>query len=137
MFRTIKVTCAIIIHQEKILVAQRSEYMSNPLKWEFPGGKLENHESLEECIKREILEELNLKIETLTILNKNTHQIGENLKIELIPFICRYIEGELSLKEHRSAQWLRPAELDTLDWSEADIPILNQLMNHKSIQEIS
>ncbi|MCH7408212.1 (deoxy)nucleoside triphosphate pyrophosphohydrolase [Belliella sp. DSM 111904] len=137
MFQSIKVTCAIIIHQGKILVAQRSESMSNPLKWEFPGGKLEAFESLEDCIKREILEELNLNIETLEILTANKHKIRENAEIELIPFICSYINGEIKLKEHRSAKWLRPAELNTLDWSEADIPILNQLINHNMIKDIS
>ncbi len=58
----LNVTCAIILFQNKILVTQRSESMKLPLKWEFPGGKLEPGESEEACIIREIKEELNLNI---------------------------------------------------------------------------
>ena len=60
--KTIDVTCAIISFNNKILVVQRSENMKLPLKWEFPGGKIENGESEKECIKREIKEKLNIKI---------------------------------------------------------------------------
>jgi 8-oxo-dGTP diphosphatase len=59
----IKVTCAIIEKESDVLVVQRSEKMSLPLKWEFPGGKIENGESEEGCIVREIKEELNLDID--------------------------------------------------------------------------
>jgi 8-oxo-dGTP diphosphatase len=58
----IKVTCAIILIGEKVLAVQRSETMSLPLKWEFPGGKIEPNESEKDCIKREIKEELDIEI---------------------------------------------------------------------------
>lgn len=56
----IQVTCGIILKDGKVLVAQRSEAMSLPLKWEFPGGKIVRGESEEDCLKRELLEELNI-----------------------------------------------------------------------------
>ncbi len=57
----LQVTCAIIEKNGKILCAQRSEKMNLPLKWEFPGGKIEENESLEACLKREIREELEIE----------------------------------------------------------------------------
>lgn len=70
MRNTIDVTCAIIIKENKIFVAQRSEIMKLPLKWEFPGGKLEENESEIECIKREIKEEINIEIDVVKRLSK-------------------------------------------------------------------
>ncbi len=61
--KTILVTCAIIQFDDKVLAVQRSKNMKLPLKWEFAGGKIEEGETEVECIKREILEELNIKIE--------------------------------------------------------------------------
>jgi 8-oxo-dGTP diphosphatase len=72
MSKIINVTCAIILKDEKILVAQRNEKMKLPLKWEFPGGKLEFNESETECIKREIKEEININIEVLQKLSNNS-----------------------------------------------------------------
>ena len=59
----LKVTCAIIIHQNKILVAQRNPNSDHPLMWEFPGGKLNPRETIRECVIREIKEELDIEIE--------------------------------------------------------------------------
>lgn len=69
----ITVVCAIIIKDGKILITQRSEFMSLPLKWEFPGGKLEDYESPEECLRRELKEELNINIHVLEKLVENKH----------------------------------------------------------------
>ena len=65
----VHVTCAIIIDGSKVLVTQRSEAMKRPLKWEFPGGKVNLNESAETCIKRELIEELNIEVELLERLN--------------------------------------------------------------------
>ena len=58
----LEVTCAIIVHENKILICQRSAAMKMPLKWEFPGGKVEDGESKEDCLRREIWEELRIHI---------------------------------------------------------------------------
>ncbi|MDG1713924.1 (deoxy)nucleoside triphosphate pyrophosphohydrolase [Lacinutrix sp.] len=97
--KVIPVTCAIIKFNNKVLAVQRSKSMKLPLKWEFAGGKIEAGESEIDCIKREILEELNIKIEIKDRLTPITHQYP-NFKIKLIPFIAEYLSGELKLREH-------------------------------------
>ena len=127
MSKIINVTCAIILKDEKILVAQRNEKMKLPLKWEFPGGKLEFNENEIECIKREIKEEININIEVLQKLSNNIHDY-DTFKIKLIPFVVRYISGEIKLAEHKDYRLLERSQLLNLDWAEADLPIVEEFL---------
>lgn len=124
----IKVICAIIIKEEKILAVQRSKNMNLPLKWEFPGGKLENNETEKECIIREIKEELNININPIKKLSSSLYSYP-NINIELIPYISQYKSGELKLLEHEQFKWLTTNNLINLDWAEADIPIIKEFIN--------
>lgn len=124
----VKVTCAIIKFGNKFLVVQRSEKMSLPLKWEFPGGKIELNESDEECIKREIMEELNIEIDIVKRLIPSFFDYP-NISIELIPFVANYVQGNIILKEHKYYKLLIKEDLLNLDWAEADIPIVNQILD--------
>lgn len=124
----INVTCAIIIKDNKILVAQRSEKMKMSLKWEFPGGKLEPGETDIECIIREIKEELNIEIVVVKELQNRIYDNGD-YKINLIPFVAFYSSGEIRLAEHKQFRLLKLSELLDLDWSEADLPIVKELLN--------
>lgn len=125
----INVSCAIISDNNgKILVTQRSETMKMPLKWEFPGGKIEENETAEECLHREIKEELNIEItvgKTLPIVEYHYMDVS----VRLMPFMCRIKVGDVKLTEHVNFVWLEPEKLLTLNWAEADIPILNNLIN--------
>lgn len=123
----INVTCAIIRIDNKILVTQRSEKMKLPLKWEFPGGKLERNENEIECIKREIKEELNIEIDVLRNLSNNLHDYGA-FAINLIPFVANYISGNIQLLEHKDYKLLKKNELLDLDWAEADLPIVKEFL---------
>ncbi|SDR76175.1 8-oxo-dGTP diphosphatase [Polaribacter sp. KT25b] len=127
MNKIINVTCAIISFKDKTLAVQRSETMKLPLKWEFAGGKIEVGESEIDCIKREILEELNIQIEVKERLTSVVHQYP-NFKIKLIPFIAEYIKGELKLREHSDFVLANKKEMLNLDWAEADVPILKEYM---------
>ena len=127
MSQIINVTCAIILKDEKILVAQRNEKMKLPLKWEFPGGKLEINENEVDCIKREIKEEININIEVLKRLSNNIHDYG-TFKINLIPFLAHYLSGEIKLAEHKNYKLLEKSELLNLDWAEADLPIVEEFL---------
>lgn len=121
----IRVVCAIIHQENKILAVQRSEKMALPLKWEFPGGKIEENESEVDCIKREIKEELNINIEIKKRLTPSLHSY-EGFSIELIPYISVCKSGNLTLNEHKQLLWLDKEALINLDWAEADVPIVNE-----------
>ncbi|TYR36149.1 (deoxy)nucleoside triphosphate pyrophosphohydrolase [Sphingobacterium phlebotomi] len=121
------VTCAIIEHENKILICQRSERMKLPLKWEFPGGKVESGESKEDCLKREIWEELGLEIEVGVALTAVEHRYSE-LSLCLYPFLCKPTGGSLAIAEHAQAIWVDKSELQNYDWAEADVPIVNEIM---------
>jgi 8-oxo-dGTP diphosphatase len=123
----INVTCAIIKINNKILVTQRSEQMKLPLKWEFPGGKLEEGENVIECIKREIKEEINIEIEVVRQLSNSNYNYG-TFTINLIPFLSKYVSGEIILTEHKDYKLLDESELLHLDWAEADVPIVEEFL---------
>lgn len=126
--KPIDVVCAIIWMGDKILVAQRSEKMSLPLKWEFPGGKVDGNESEEDCLHRELKEELNINIKICERLSPSIHDYG-TFAIRLIPFIVEYSDGEIKLAEHREAKTYAKEDLKDLDWAQADLPILYELLD--------
>ena len=129
----IKVSCAIIVNANGlVLVTQRSKKMSLPLKWEFPGGKIEANETPEECLIREIKEELNIEIEITASLSPNDYQYPDKL-IRLIPFICRQKDGEVVLKEHADYKWLDAKDLLDLDWAEADVGVVKAYIHQVKI----
>ena len=128
----LNVTCAIILKGDKILVTQRSEQMNLPSKWEFPGGKIERDENEEECILREIKEELNIDIQIITRLTPSVYRYP-TFTINLIPFIARYLNGEIILAEHSDFKWLNKGELRNLDWAPADIPIVQEILKSENV----
>lgn len=121
--RHIHVACAIIERDGQVLAAQRSASMSLPLKWEFPGGKIDPGETPEQCLRRELVEELDVVISVGPALAPTTHRYPA-FTVTLYPFICSIAEGEITLAEHAAIAWLPPEDLLTLDWAEADAPIL-------------
>lgn len=132
-----EVACAIILSGDKILVTQRSEKMKLPLKREFLGGKIEENETAENCLVREIKEELKIEIEILERLESN-YFAYENFSIKLIPFVTKYMKGEIQLMEHKDFKWLPKEELKLLDWASADFPVVEEVLklNYDSARAI-
>jgi 8-oxo-dGTP diphosphatase len=127
----LNVTCAIIRNEEdEILVVQRGEATDHPLKWEFPGGKMTPDETEEECIVREIKEELSMEIVILGRLEEVKHDYGHK-KIRLIPFICDTLDEIPFLSEHAAYKWLEEKDLLTPDYSEADIFVAREYLSRK------
>jgi 8-oxo-dGTP diphosphatase len=126
--KEVHVTAAVIIQDNKILCVQRNEnkydYISK--KWEFPGGKVEENEQLEDTIKREIQEELNLNIDVKSFLIQVNHQYPD-FQLKMDTFICEIKSGIIKLNEHIDFKWLSINELSDLDWAAADIPIVEKL----------
>lgn len=94
--RHIKVACAIIENRGKVFAAQRSATMSLPLKWELPGGKIDEEESPEECLRRELSEELGIEVAAVQAMPQTTHHY-QAFAITLYPFICEIISGTITL----------------------------------------
>src|SRR5690554_3429200 len=95
----IKVSAAIIKENDKILIAQRGSNKSNALKWEFPGGKIEENETPEESLIREIKEELNIDIKVVDFFCENTYKYP-SVKIKLLAYNAMWVSGELKPLEH-------------------------------------
>ncbi|MFR8869148.1 (deoxy)nucleoside triphosphate pyrophosphohydrolase [Paraclostridium sordellii] len=128
MKKTIKVVAAIIENENKeILCALRSPEMTLPNMWEFPGGKVEENESLFEAIEREIKEELDCDIKALEVFNDNTHDYG-NFVVNLISIKCTLVGGFPMASEHSKLIWLKRENLDSLKWAPADVPAVKQLV---------
>ncbi len=133
--RIVKVACAIIERDGRVLATQRSEAMSMPLKWEFPGGKLEEEEDQSTCLARELMEELGVEVGILRALSPVVHDY-EGWTIELLPFVCEITGGDIVLHEHRAALWIAPRDLPSLDWPEADLPVLREYLEYLENPEI-
>jgi len=125
--RHVHVACGIIEREGEVLATRRSARMSLPLKWEFPGGKLEAGESPQNCLHRELHEELGVEVAILAELPVITHNYPD-FTCTLYPFVCNLSAGELVLHEHDQMVWLLPEQLHTLDWLAADLPVLSSYL---------
>lgn len=104
--------------------------MSMPLKWEFPGGKIREGEEPESCLERELVEEMGIRVSLCAALPTTTHHYP-SFTITLYPFVCSIRSGEITLHEHAACAWLPPEELASLDWAEADYPVLESYIAHR------
>ena len=128
--REVFAVAGIIEHENEILCAQRKNY-GNPctaLKWEFPGGKIEEGETKEQALKREIEEELNMEI---TIKNHfiDIRYAYPDFVLNMSCYKCETKTKNLSLNVHNDYKWLTKSSLPSLDWAPADIPIVEKLLN--------
>ena len=110
--KTLNVVAAIIHKDDKILATRRGygEFIN---QWEFPGGKIEDNETQEEALKREIKEELNIEYPTFYL--------------KMACYDCTIKSGTLELLEHNDARWLSKDELDDVNWIPADVDVVNYL----------
>ncbi|MCK0191559.1 (deoxy)nucleoside triphosphate pyrophosphohydrolase [Arenibacter sp. F20364] len=127
--KEISVVAAVIKHDNKILCVQRGANKYNYIskKYEFPGGKIENGETLEDTIIREVQEELKMTIKTEKQYLTVKHQYPD-FALTMYSFICSCEDPTVQLTEHIAYQWLASSELEGLDWAAADIPIVEKLV---------
>ncbi|MCF2445140.1 (deoxy)nucleoside triphosphate pyrophosphohydrolase [Dyadobacter sp. CY345] len=125
----VRVPCAIIEHNGKVLAGQRNAALSFPLQWEFPGGKQEDNETDEETLVREIREELDVEIDIIQKLPVTTKDQGWR-EIILVPFVCNLRTYNITLTEHEQILWLTPEDLPSLDWTEADLGVIKSYFDY-------
>ena len=126
--KTIKVAAAIIIHDNQIFATQRG-YGEFKDGWEFPGGKIEEGETSQEALVREIKEELDTEIEVKDFLETVEYDYPE-FHLSMDCFFCTIKSGELVLKEHEAAKWLTAETLDSVDWLPADQALVQSIKKH-------
>jgi len=114
-----RVTAALIISRGRFFIARRPAHKSFGLCWEFPGGKVEPGESLEQSLVREIREELCWEIGVRELFQRVRHR-SEGFSIELYAFWCEILGGEMCLKEHIAFEWVRPDEMSSFAFTHAD-----------------
>jgi 8-oxo-dGTP diphosphatase len=120
------VTAALIRDKDRILIAQRGRSKRFGWKWEFPGGKVRVNETPEDCLQREIKEELNLEIQVEKHFH-TTHHRYPDFDIELIAFWCSIIGGKLKLEEHEQVLWVTVQEMNDYSFVEADVNLIAAL----------
>ena len=129
--KKIEVVAAVIFFEDKVLCVQRPKnklpYISE--KFEFPGGKVEQGETKEEALQRELLEELNLSTKIKTLFLTVVHQYPD-FELTMHSFMCEVTSKELTLREHIDQKWLTINELTALDWAAADVPIVDKLVSN-------
>lgn len=120
---------AAIIEDElgRLLIARRGAWKSQGGLWEFPGGKLESGETPEACLRRELLEEMNVQIEPYAPFGISEYDYG-TVKIRLVAWRARLIgDREIRLTDHDEYRWARIEELREYTWAPADIPFVARL----------
>lgn len=127
----IEVAAAIIENGEcLILIARRKKGKSQAGMWEFPGGKIEAGETAEDCLKRELLEEMNIEISPYAYFGVNDHHYGST-HIRLIAYKATFVSGEIVLVDHDECRWISSAELKEFAFAPADIPFVEMLEEGK------
>lgn len=116
----IQVAAALIENEhEQLLIARRRKGKSQAGLWEFPGGKIEAGESGEECLRRELMEEMSIEIDPYEFLGIKDHWYGE-LHIRLFAWKAKYKAGEIILVDHDEYRWVEKSELSSFEFAEAD-----------------
>ncbi|MFK7904728.1 MAG: 8-oxo-dGTP diphosphatase MutT [Chitinophagales bacterium] len=123
----IEVTAAVLKREGKILIAQRKEGDRLAGKWEFPGGKIEEGESPEVCLQRELQEEFGVETRIGDFICESEYQYP-HIHIRLLAYQTFYLSGDFQLHDHAAIQWISLTEMSSYDFAPADIPIVEVLV---------
>jgi 8-oxo-dGTP diphosphatase len=122
-----RVVAGLILQQGKLLVCQRTRHQTMPLKWEFPGGKIEEGEQPRAALRRELEEELGILATVGDEVRRIQHEYPNGGMVELRFFIVREYQKEIENRIFREIQWAEPNQLPKYDFLEADLTLVREL----------
>lgn len=125
--RRITVAAAVLEKDGRILIARRKRGTHLADKWEFPGGKLEEGETLDACLRRELQEEFGIDIAVGAFVGRSIHTYPHG-EVDLWTYRVTHLSGTFHLHDHEEIQWVRTEDLQTYDFSQADIPMVRILL---------
>ncbi len=122
-----RVVAGLIVKEGKLLVCQRTRHQTMPLKWEFPGGKIENGEQPRDALRRELEEELGILATIGDEVRRIQHEYPNGGMVELRFFVVREYQKEIENRIFRGIRWADPKDLPTFDFLEADLMLVGEL----------
>ena len=128
-----RVVAAVILQDGKVLVCQRTRHQTMPLKWEFPGGKIEEGEQPRDALRRELEEELGIHATIGEEVSRLRHEYPGGGAVELRFFVVHKYEGEIENKIFRDVQWSPRSELSRYDFLEADLALVRDIADGKIV----
>jgi len=128
-----RVVAALIVKDDLLLACQRTRHQPMPLKWEFPGGKIEEGEQPRDALRRELEEELGIEATIGEEVSRIRHEYPNGAAVELRFFVVREYGGELENRIFREIRWAIPKELASFDFLEADLPLVRDLAEGKIV----
>jgi len=126
-----RVVAGIIVKERKVLVCQRTRHQTMPLKWEFPGGKIEEGEQPRDALRRELEEELGIVATIGDEVARIQHQYPNGGMVELRFYLVKEYQREIENRIFKDVQWAVPADLPKFDFLEADVTLVNDLARGK------
>ena len=126
-----KVVAALIVRRGKVLICQRTRHQPMPLKWEFPGGKIEDGEAPRAALTRELEEELGIVPRIGREVAQITHRYRSGVAVELRFFLVESYKGELENRIFANIVWAAPDSIADYDFLEADAPLVRDLARGK------
>lgn len=126
----IKVVAGILKKDDKILIARKREGKPLAGLWEFPGGKIEEGETPEESLVRELMEEMEIKISVKDYVGKSIYDYGNGKVIELLGYTAEIIEGNIVLTDHDKYIWVALSEINNYSLAPADIPLVEKMIGN-------
>ena len=125
--KIIKVVAAILQKEDKILIARKKQGKPLAGYFEFPGGKIEEGETPEESLIRELMEEMNIKIAVKEYIGESIYEYGNDKVISLLGYTAEIIDGEIKLSDHDRYEWVTLEQINNYKIAPADIPLINKL----------
>jgi 8-oxo-dGTP diphosphatase len=126
-----RVVAALIWKDGKLLICQRTRHQVMPLKWEFPGGKIEEGEQPRDAMRRELDEELGIQANVGDEVTRFRHEYPNGNAVELRFYDVQGYSGDMENKIFRAIRWVQPADLPSYDFLEADLELVKDLANGK------